>query len=344
MSLRPFTHYLLPLLVFPAISYFAFQHTLGHLVASGLRTALVQQCPLEPTPGAPYRLAYTGISAVDKRLCGLVTLFHFALAPDAVPFTTYFVSTALPLLALPAIESFRKGRSALIALPVLFGLISQLMTVGVILPIYWLLFILTGSASLRSGDPNTQLARAHVGAVTIGLAVGAAVPSLALMVLEDPYVTALWQFFPLLQFLAQLGWSRIQKPSPTDKTARSLLFSGYMSIFALAAATHLKSLWVAGSYGGAKALLIPSLAPLTAVQPSLQTRDFLQWDAICAFGSTMLATLWFADRPAQVLDIALWNGAASIVVGPGAAIAVVGLWRESRLHPSVDEMPKKKVQ
>ncbi|KAJ7771583.1 hypothetical protein B0H16DRAFT_189065 [Mycena metata] len=344
MSLRPLTHYVVPLVVFPLISYFAFQQTLGHIASSGLRTALVQQCPLDPTSieTAPYRLKYTGVPGVDKRLCGLVTIFHFALAPEAVEFTSYFVGTAVPLLALPALESFRKKRSFLIAFPVIFGLVAQLMTVGVTLPIYWLIFILTGQANLRPGQTNTQLSRAHVGAVAMGLAIGAAVPSLSLVVLEDPYVTAICQFFPLLQFLVQYGFTLFQQPSPNAKTARSVLFSLYMSIFALSAATHLKSFYTAGSINGVNALLIPSLAPLTSARPSLQVRDFLQWDAICAFGSTMLATFWFLDRPTQILDLALWYTVGSVILGPGAAIAVVALWRESHLHPSVGDQRKQK--
>ncbi|KAJ7677227.1 hypothetical protein B0H17DRAFT_1015931 [Mycena rosella] len=335
---KTLTNYILPLALFPALSVLAFRTIFGHFLASGLALTLKQQCPPIPTSENAYQLVYTGVPVVDKRLCGLVTLFHLALSSETSPFLNYFFGTALPLLAIPALESFRRGRHFLLALPVVFGLIMQLMTVGAILPIYWLIFITTGSARRRAAKEKSEISQTHAEGVIVGLAVGAGIPSVCLSLLQDPYVTAVWQFFPLLQFLAQTGHLLVRRPNANS--GYSSIRALYIGIFLLSAATHIGSLLATNNIGDIKALLIPSLAPLTDAQPNFQVRDFLQWDAVFAFGSTLLASLWFAKNAIEVIYIVLWNSIASVAVGPGAAIAAVALWRESQLHAFADEKPK----
>ncbi|KAJ7168332.1 hypothetical protein C8R43DRAFT_1060642 [Mycena crocata] len=343
MSLKTLTNYVLPLLLFPALSLFAFRATFGHLLASGLRSTLIQQCPPIATSlqEAPYRLEYTGVPAVDKRLCGLVALFHLALTDEVSPFLNYFMGTALPLLALMALESFRKGRHSLLAFPVVFGLVSQLITVGVTLPIYWLIFIVTGSAQRRAVKGRTEISQPHVEGVILGLTIGAAIPSVCLSALRNPVVSAFWQGFPLWQYLVTSGHMLFRRVSPNANSGYSWLRAFYIGVFALCAGTHIGSV-AARNIEGVKALLLPSLVPLTSAAPNFQVRDFLQWDAVFSFGSTLLATLWFAEDFRQLFNLLLWNTIASIVVGPGAAIAAVALWRESKLHAFVGEKEKSK--
>ncbi|KAJ6606390.1 hypothetical protein DFH09DRAFT_7479 [Mycena vulgaris] len=332
---KPLTNYVVPLALFPALSVLAFRTIFGHSLASGLASTLKQQCLLL---AHPYRLVYVGIPAVDKLLCELVTFFHLALSPETSPFLNYFLGTALPLLAIPALESFRRGRHFLLALPVVFGQVVQLLTVGAILPIYWLIFIITGSAQRRAVRGKTEISQVHAEGVILGLAVGAGVPSICISLLRDPYVTAVWQFFPLLQFFTQTGHLLLRRPN--SNLGYSSVRVLYIGIFLMSAATHIRSLVAAKDIEGIRALLLPSLAPLVSAAPNFQARDFLQWDAVFAFGSTLLATLWFAQSVSQVLYIFLWNAVASVLVGPGAAIAAVALWRESHLHSFAGEKQK----
>ncbi|KAJ7491213.1 hypothetical protein FB451DRAFT_634557 [Mycena latifolia] len=338
---KTLTNYILPLALFPALSVLAFRTIFGHFLASGLASSLKQQCPLIPTSleDSPYRLVYVGVPVVDKRLCGLVALFHLALSPGTSPFLSYFLGTALPLLAIPALESFRRGRHSLLALPVVFGLVMQLMTVGAILPIYWLIFIITGSAQRRAARGKTEISQEHAEGVILGLAVGAGVPSVCISLFLDPYVTAVWQFFPLLQFLIQTGYLLVRRSNA--KSGYSSVRALYVGIFLISAVTHISSLVAAKNIEGIKALLLPSAVPLTAAPSNLQVRDFLQWDAVFAFGSTLLASLWFAKNVSEVIYLLLWNGFASVVVGPGAAIAAVAFWRESQLHAFPSEKKSK---
>ncbi|KAJ7273017.1 hypothetical protein C8J57DRAFT_264216 [Mycena rebaudengoi] len=338
MFQKIFTQNVLPMVLFPALSVLAFRFTLGHMITSGLGLTLKQQCSVT---GSAYRLVYTGIPVVDQRLCGLVSLFHLALTPEALPFVATFMVSAVPLLALPAFESVRNGRPALLALPVVFGLVAQLMTVAVIWPMYWLIFILTGAAQRR---PGTHISKAHAQAVVFGITSGAAVPTLCLTVLEDPYVTAVWQFFPVLQWLAQSAHLLVRHPSANAKSGYSWIRALYIGAFMLSAATHIAALSKAQNLENIKALFLPSLVPLTSAAPNLQVRNFLQWDAVFAFGSTLLASVWFAQNAQQAVTIVLWNITGTILVGPGAAIAAVALWRESYLHSTVHSTHGEKLK
>ncbi|KAJ6620264.1 hypothetical protein B0H10DRAFT_1792052 [Mycena sp. CBHHK59/15] len=330
------TDYVLPLIIFPTLSALAFHFTLGHLLASGLGSTLKAQCPPSLANASPehtpYRLAYTGVPVLDKRLCGLVSVFHLALTPEALPFLNYFLGTSVPLLALSALESVRKGSHASLALPVVFGLLSQVMTVGVVLPIYWLIFILTGAARRRVGGDRTRVPKARAEAAVVGLIVGAAIPSVWLVVAKDPYVTAIWQFFPLWQFLSQSANQLVRGRTTHSASGYSWIRALYAGAFLAAAGIHISSAWNTPDLASAKALFLPSLTPLTSAAPNLQVRNFLQWDAVFGFGSTLVASLWFARNSRQLAYIVLWNVLGSVVVGPGAAIAAVALWRESCLH------------
>ncbi len=168
---------------------------MGNFFPSGLDEELKLQCPTNSSANLesmPYRLQYTGLFSVDAALCPLVAFFHLAFTPAVRPLLTYFLSTSLPLLALPALESVRSGRPAVLALSVLVGLAGQLFTVGAVLPIFWLVFILSGAARVTpSATAPTAISSAHAQAVCFGILVGAAVPSACLLALHAPHVTAL---------------------------------------------------------------------------------------------------------------------------------------------------------
>jgi hypothetical protein len=59
------------------------------------------------------------------------------------------------------------------------------------------------------------------------------------------------------------------------------------------------------------------------------------------FGSSLFGTLWFAGNAKQVALIALWDVIATVVVGPGAAVSGVLLWREWTLNGAPEEVSKK---
>ncbi|KAJ6606436.1 hypothetical protein DFH09DRAFT_1017435 [Mycena vulgaris] len=345
MSPKALTTYI-PLVIFPVLSALALKLTFGNVYASGLLSTVEEKCPayLSSLELTPHRLSYVGRPSIDQAICTVVVFFHFALTPEVLPFLTYFMGSTMALLALPAFEACRSGRHSLLALPVLFGLLMQVMTVGAVLPIYWLIFILTGAAQRRAGGENTQISSAHAQAVVFGLNIGAGIPSICLLVLQDPYVTALWQLFPLWQFLAQSAHILVRRPSAHPGSGYSWVSALYLGAFIIASSTHIGTVAKARNLEGIKDVFLPSVAPLTSAAPNMKVLDLLQWDGVFAFASTLLGTLWFARTSRQALGLTLWNVVGSALVGPGAAIAAVALWREAYLHSSTEEKPKEKSE
>ncbi|KAJ7090328.1 hypothetical protein B0H15DRAFT_259912 [Mycena belliarum] len=342
MSQKALTRYL-PLVLFPVLSALALKLTLGNLDASGLNATVEDQCPAHPLSPqlTPHRMAYVGIPFVDKALCSFVTLFHLALTHQVLPFLTYFLGTSMSLFAIPAFEACRNGRHSLLAFPIVFGLLMQVMTMGAVLPIYWLIFILTGAAQRHPGGGPTHISSAHAQAVVFGLIIGVAIPSICLIVLQDSYVTALWQLFPLWQFLAQSAHLTFRRPSAHPDSGYSWVSALYLGAFIISSSTHLGTMAKAKTFAGMKAFFLPSVTPLTSAAPNMQALDLFQWDAVFAFISTLLGTMWFARNGTQAICIALWNVIGSFVVGPGAVIAIIALWREAHLHSSTNNEKEK---
>ncbi|KAF4604040.1 hypothetical protein AB1N83_000756 [Pleurotus pulmonarius] len=323
--------FVLPGIIFPALTALGarlFRHV---LTVSGLAVDLHAQC----TPGSnnPYLHPFTGVHRLDGFICALVTFFHAELEPKLSPYLLYFAATSGFLVAFPAIEAHRKGRSWFIAFPMIVGLAGQVITIGIALTIYWLAFIWTG-ASARRADAHSHIAKAHAESIMFATAIGSILPSMGLMMLRDPKVTAYWQIFPLYVSIAGLAYSFLR---PTPRTAESgykLVRQMYMGVFVSSAIMHL---WIVGPKlldpPALASFVFPSTTPLpTTASLSAKADDFLKWDLIFAFGSSVLATLWFARDAAEFIMIASWHLFAVPLIGPGASCTGIALWREAALN------------
>ncbi|KAJ7460985.1 hypothetical protein B0H11DRAFT_159533 [Mycena galericulata] len=335
MSQKIWSTYI-PLVLFPAMSALALKFTFGNMAEAGL-SFIEENCPVQFASSelTPHRLDYIGATSVDQTICGFVSFFHLAFTPEVLPFLTYFMSGSMALLAFPAFEASRNGRHWVLAAPVVFGLLGQVMTVGAVLPIYWLLFILTGTAQRGATGGQTKISAAQAQAVVFGLIIGVAIPSLCLIVLQDPFVTSLWQIFPLWQLLAQSIHLLVRPPSTHPESGYPWIRALYIGAFIFASSSHIGVLAKAKTLDGIKSVFLPSVAPQKSAAPNMKVLDLFKWDAFFAYTSTLLGTIWCAEDPEQAIYIVLWNVIGSIVVGPGAVIAGLALWRETYLHSSL---------
>ncbi|GLB35146.1 hypothetical protein LshimejAT787_0207110 [Lyophyllum shimeji] len=64
----------------------------------------------------------------------------------------------------------------------------------------------------------------------------------------------------------------------------------------------------------------------------IRALNLLKWDLALGFGSSILATLWFASNLKQIIALFAWNVIATPVLGPGAALTGAALWREASLQ------------
>jgi hypothetical protein len=332
----------LPAILFISLSYGASHFLFGHINASGGGALLAAQCP--PNPG-PYNARYVGVGPIDDFLCILVAFFQTNLEePSTLPFTGDFLSSFATPVALTFIEPSRAGRSLALASPLALGVLYQIRGGGFCFPIFWLAFILSGHHRLKRGAAAARIDQAKAEATLFAVLIGYALLSALLFTMQDPMVTALWQFFPLWMWAAKAG-HLFFRPSWRYNT------SGYLTVqatfiftFVMSAISHIAALWVTrGSPELLKYLYVPPISPPDPATTTLHlaTHVFFQWDAIFTLGSSLLGTLWFACNVKQVALIALWNLVASVVVGPGAAVSGVLLWREWRLNGVPEEAPRK---
>ncbi|GLB36999.1 hypothetical protein LshimejAT787_0400500 [Lyophyllum shimeji] len=332
---------LLPLIVFPGLIAFGIRFIFGHLFESGLSEALGSACIPGASTATSYHLPYTGLEAVDAALCPFVAFFHAALdEPDAVALLTYFIGTAGSLIVIPAVEGWRAGRSAFLAYPVIFGLLSQVISIGITFPIYWLVFILSGGANMTRG----KISQAHAEAIMFGAIAGATIPSVGLLALRDPVVTAIWQPYPAYVSLAQSAHLAFRSASKRSESGYKTTQFMYIGMLILCSSTHIATIWpLFTDFDTIRRVYIPSVvAPAPSVSAGVRVLHFLKWDMGFGLASSIIATLWFARNLKEVIALAAWNVIAIPVIGPGAALIGAALWRESKFQDTSDVKIKKK--
>ncbi|THH10990.1 hypothetical protein EW146_g8193 [Bondarzewia mesenterica] len=321
----------LPLMLFPCLSALAFHFIVGHLTTSGGGEQIAAQCP--PNDG-PYNIKFTNISAVDRQLCILVTFFHASFDSKNLPLLAEFASSGAVLVVLPYIEAARQGRPFLLAFPTLLGAIYQNAGAGVMFPLYWLAFILSGQTRIRSG-PQVKIDQAHAEATLFALLIGVVVPSGLMYFMVDAVVTAAWQAFPVWMLLAQQAHLLVRPSSRHPQSGYKTIQATFIFTFLLSAITHITVIWpLLGDTATLKYSFLPRVEAPDPTTTTLQyaTLVFLQWDAAFSFGASLLGTMWFAESLQQSLIILVWNVVGSLAFGPGAALSGLLIWREARLN------------
>jgi hypothetical protein len=175
--------------------------------------------------------------------------------------------------------------------------------------------------------------------IMFGLFVGFFIPSIAmLMTLTDPYITAIWQAFPLWVGIAQqfhLTLVRRRSSHTGAQSGYALTQLTYAISFVVSAVAHAVVFYPRLNTSNLAETDWVSLRHLYVPGPPLRklnrSMEFLQWDMWLAFGSSMLAALWFGRSLMQVVLLAVWQIVASVVLGPGAALAAIYMWREAKL-------------
>ncbi|KAF8633814.1 hypothetical protein AX15_001227 [Amanita polypyramis BW_CC] len=345
------TNTFLPLLLFPILSALATTYIFGHVATSNLDSTIQASCPGHFDPYKyPYRLRYVGIDLVDRTLCNLVTFFQFAIQQDEdepLPrlFTSYCLGNLLPIFAILAIETQRyrvcvKAAGDWVGNPILssfsfLGALFQNVTIAITIPIYWMTTILSRSrstSSARRGEMDS-LTRQHVEAVMFGLLMGCLVPTIGMVILNDPYVTAIWQFFPFIVSTLKHLHLAVRRPAKEGTgDVRGTVRLVYLTMGIVASSIHAATVWpklVMWDLDSLKLLFVPArMYGHTWVTTAGQAMELLQWDGIFTWTATMLGSLWFTVGGGWI-GMAIWYVIAIPLAGPGAAVAGVAFWQEA---------------
>jgi hypothetical protein len=217
------------------------------------------------------------------------------------------------------------------------GLFYQLQGAGFTFPLFWLALILSGHTRLNRVAARIDQARAE--AALFAVLAGYALPTALMLILQDHVVTAAWQFFPAWMWVAQAAHLFIRPSSRHNTSGYWTVQATFIFTFIVSAISHIAAIWAINDLALLRDLYVPPIIPPDPATTNLQlaTHVFFQWDAVFTMGPSLLGTLWFARNAKQVVLITLWNVIAAVVVGPGAAVSGVLLWREWALNGAPEE-------
>ncbi|KAG2149333.1 hypothetical protein DEU56DRAFT_977996 [Suillus clintonianus] len=302
------------------------------LYGNGLVSKLHAVCGAPVDGGLfPMRTTYTNIPALDSKLCAIVTFYHGLMNPTYQPLLILMSTTLSAIAIIPFAEATREYHPKRLRMPATIGMVFQLCSCGVIMPIYWFAFALTGGTA-RRGDRINQ---GNAEALLFALVAGYAIPTFCMVVLEDPVVTAMWQIFPLYMKVAHWAHCKIRPPSQHTGSGYGTVQAMYMLVYVASAYLHVAHIWpIFNSSALFQKLIMPPMAPLDPSATSIAegAAAFLKWDMAIGIGSTILITLWFAKSLTGLMVLILWHASATFIVGPGAAIAGVMMWREATIN------------
>ncbi|KAG1904117.1 uncharacterized protein F5891DRAFT_1276229 [Suillus fuscotomentosus] len=285
-----------------------------------------------PVEGAsfPTRISYTSIPPLDFNLCVVVTFYHGLMNTTYRPLLILMSTTLAAIAIIPFAEATREYHPKRLKIPATIGVIYQICSSAAVMPIYWFAFALTGGTTRRSDRIN----QGNAEALLFALVVGYAIPTACMVVLEDPMVTAIWQFFPVYMAIAQWAHSKIRSPSHHTGSGYGTVQAMYFLVYVISAYLHVAHVWpLFNSPTLVQKLIMP---PTSLLDPSNSISEgvaaFLKWDIVFTAGSTFLITLWFARSLTGLAVLILWHVSATFLVGPAAAIAGVMMWREATIN------------
>ncbi|KAH8829609.1 hypothetical protein DL96DRAFT_1814801 [Flagelloscypha sp. PMI_526] len=325
----------LPLLIFPSLTYFGLSTIFTHLRDSTYQLKVGLQCPKDGLGLTPYRIAYTGNDGFDKFLCGIILFFHRSMEPEGAEFLYYMLGAGAFCFLLPPIESTRKSTgyfNILVSFPVITLLLCQVATLGGMMPVWWTFFLVGGHHKLAKNQ--AVITRAHAESLLFGALIGLAIPTVAMLTMKDPIITAIWQPCPLWFYIAQQAHLRLfHTRASYPQSGYHIMKWLYIGLFITASSFHVAVVakrW--NDLDALKTFFIPPVTPDRQALMSVQSTNVLQWDLAIALSSCILASFWFTSNLAEFAKLFIWYLVAVPLAGPCASVIGVLLWRESKLN------------
>lgn len=331
------TRFLLPTVIFLGLAATAVHFLfLNGVIQSRVNEKLDTICfsPFEVS-SSPLRLAYTGYEEVDKTLCGVCMFFHAIMAPFHRPLLAETLAGFSASLAFLFAEAARDRRPFFIAIPAVFGVLMQTMSYGLIMPLYSLLFVTAGTRVKSGSGSGFKINQANAEALLFALLVGYIVPTVCMVLFEDATVTAIWQIFPITMGILGFAHRLIRSPSRYIESGYYTVQATFALVFVGSAAVHILYVWpLFNETATLQRLFLPYVGPDDpAASPLIDNiAEFFKWDFTLGLVSNFVLFLWFADGLFQCIAITVWCTATTIVLGPGAAISSVLMWREEKLN------------
>jgi len=248
-------------------------------------------------------------------------------------FLTYFLGNGGPFVILPIVEAYRTGQNRLLAYPLIWGLGSQIFTMAATSTVYCFVFILLGGVE-RGRKSNLRLiTQADAEAIVFGVIAGAVIPTAAMLVSQDPYVTAIWQIYPVYIYIAHFLHLQIRPVSRYSQSGYRTIQALFIGCFIISSSIHISIVWpMITDFDTLREFFIPSVSMLDpSTDLTLQVFDVLKWDFAFSFITVAVTSLWFASSLKQLMAIIAWYTGAIPTIGLGAAVMGVAIWRDDLL-------------
>jgi len=299
--------------IFSALTTFALRFIMGNIEPSGFGDAMRALCDESTADGPPlYKHAYTGIKFLDDMVCGPTAYFHFAGPPDPVPSFHYFIWTDAALILLPMIEAKRTGAPFPARWPLVWWQVYQLVTMGVGKQVFWVLFIVAQYFGSSSSQTKSVISGLDAEIVAVSFVLGSVLPTVAFVCFPSISTNAFWQPFPTWIGIVQVAYGGLRRAV----FGRESVY-GKGLLRAVGAIALLPSIYAHWTY------LFPILSSEGKLSPmKAAAEDLLKWDLVFAFVGDLLGAFWQRESSWQAVAPIL----ASVVIGPGAALAGVCIW------------------
>ncbi|EJD42643.1 hypothetical protein AURDEDRAFT_114912 [Auricularia subglabra TFB-10046 SS5] len=315
---------------FLSLSGIGFYTVLYHIYASTGNQEVVQlQCPQPPTYKHPAQLRYTGFAGPDAALCNLVAFFHASFVPQNIGYTVHFLAGIPPVSLAYLIESARADSSRSV-LPLVVGLGYQALSGAGIMPLGWLALILSSAG--RPDRARKPLSRGQAESVFAGVMLGYVLPTAAMLLLQDEYVTGYWQVFPIYIWSFQRLWLLVRPAPAAVGSGFAVVRAALITAAAISAAPHLHVLY----HNRSLAAFLQWWPSFSVPEPSKTTYytaafHLLQWDSIVWYTCSVLAAAFMAGSRSEAFTLLVVAPLASAVISPGAVVALYWLRREEKL-------------
>jgi hypothetical protein len=209
----------------------------------------------------------------------------------------------------------------------LWGMVYQLWTIGLVLSILWVPFVL---ASWK-GKGRSRVSRGDAEGALVAILIGYYLPTAVMLTSQSAIAIALWQPFPIYLSALQYAWSKGRLYSSPVAGVRSALILTMLT----ASAVHIYKL-----YPGLNSITVSNIKewlPIWStpngytISKQEAVRGFLQYDAFTAFGSTIVAGVLMMDSAREATVWLIMAPLGMLVLSPGGYIAAMWIQRERLL-------------